>query len=591
MSVPATHNSACAANAIGLRRIADPIFLRRIAYDGRVPGGPAREGRMADVGFLLQTVLILLAAVCFVPLFQWLRLGPVLGYLVAGAVIGPSGLALIKELEPTQALAELGVVFLLFTVGLELPLARFRVIPPRMFGLGVAQIVVTAAAVGAAVLAIGGTATAAIVVGGGLALSSTTIVLRLLSDRGDLNSRFGRSTLAVLLVQDLAVGPLLVAVVALGGASGSIGVTLGLAALKAALAVALIVGLGRYVVPWLCGRAAATRLPEVFAALTLMIVLCAALATHIAGLTMGFGAFLAGMLLAETSYRHQVAAEIQPFRGLLLGLFFITVGMAANLELAGRQIGPIVLMALGLLIGKAVLLGALGRLFGLTKAQALQMGLLLSQGGEFAFVLLGAGIATGAVTAATGQTLVAVVALTMMATPALAQLARRLATLVDRFEAVGVEETEDLTEQTVDHVVIAGFGRVGRAVGRRLTATNVPFVAVDLDPSNITHAREQGLSVYYGDACRPEVLEAVRVDRARAVVVALNDPKAALQVVSLLRYIFPELKIFVRAYDDAHAEELRRAGANEVVPELVATGDRLAGSILEQADERRRGTG
>ncbi len=546
---------------------------------------------MADVGFLLQTVLILLAAVCFVPLFQWLRLGPVLGYLVAGAVIGPSGLALIKELEPTQALAELGVVFLLFTVGLELPLARFRVIPPRMFGLGVAQIVVTAAAVGAAVLAIGGTATAAIVVGGGLALSSTTIVLRLLSDRGDLNSRFGRSTLAVLLVQDLAVGPLLVAVVALGGASGSIGVTLGLAALKAALAVALIVGLGRYVVPWLCGRAAATRLPEVFAALTLMIVLCAALATHIAGLTMGFGAFLAGMLLAETSYRHQVAAEIQPFRGLLLGLFFITVGMAANLELAGRQIGPIVLMALGLLIGKAVLLGALGRLFGLTKAQALQMGLLLSQGGEFAFVLLGAGIATGAVTAATGQTLVAVVALTMMATPALAQLARRLATLVDRFEAVGVEETEDLTDQTVDHVVIAGFGRVGRAVGRRLTATNVPFVAVDLDPSNITHAREQGLSVYYGDACRPEVLEAVRVDRARAVVVALNDPKAALQVVSLLRYIFPELKIFVRAYDDAHAEELRRAGANEVVPELVATGDRLAGSILEQADERRRGTG
>ncbi|MEE8270226.1 MAG: cation:proton antiporter [Alphaproteobacteria bacterium] len=546
---------------------------------------------MADVGFLLQTVLILLAAVCFVPLFQWLRLGPVLGYLVAGAVIGPSGLALIKELEPTQALAELGVVFLLFTVGLELPLARFRVIPPRMFGLGVAQIVVTAAAVGAAVLAIGGTATAAIVVGGGLALSSTTIVLRLLSDRGDLNSRFGRSTLAVLLVQDLAVGPLLVAVVALGGASGSIGVTLGLAALKAALAVALIVGLGRYVVPWLCGRAAATRLPEVFAALTLMIVLCAALATHIAGLTMGFGAFLAGMLLAETSYRHQVAAEIQPFRGLLLGLFFITVGMAANLELAGRQIGPIVLMALGLLIGKAVLLGALGRLFGLTKAQALQMGLLLSQGGEFAFVLLGAGIATGAVTAATGQTLVAVVALTMMATPALAQLARRLATLVDRFEAVGVEETEDLTEQTVDHVVIAGFGRVGRAVGRRLTATNVPFVAVDLDPSNITHAREQGLSVYYGDACRPEVLEAVRVDRARAVVVALNDPKAALQVVSLLRYIFPELKIFVRAYDDAHAEELRNAGANEVVPELVATGDRLAGSILEQADERRRGPG
>ncbi len=546
---------------------------------------------MADVGFLLQTVLILLAAVCFVPLFQWLRLGPVLGYLVAGAVIGPSGLALIKELEPTQALAELGVVFLLITVGLELPLARFRVIPPRMFGLGVAQIVVTAAAVGAAVLAIGGTTTAAIVVGGGLALSSTTIVLRLLSDRGDLNSRFGRSTLAVLLVQDLAVGPLLVAVVALGGASGSIGVTLGLAALKAALAVALIVGLGRYVVPWLCGRAAATRLPEVFAALTLMIVLCAALATHIAGLTMGFGAFLAGMLLAETSYRHQVAAEIQPFRGLLLGLFFITVGMAANLELAGRQIGPIVLMALGLLIGKAVLLGALGRLFGLTKAQALQMGLLLSQGGEFAFVLLGAGIATGAVTAATGQTLVAVVALTMMATPALAQLARRLATLVDRFEAVGVEETEDLTDQTVDHVVIAGFGRVGRAVGRRLTATNVPFVAVDLDPSNITHAREQGLSVYYGDACRPEVLEAVRVDRARAVVVALNDPKAALQVVSLLRYIFPELKILVRAYDDAHAEELRRAGANEVVPELVATGDRLAGSILEQADERRRGTG
>jgi len=539
---------------------------------------------MAEAGYLFEVVVILLAAVVTVSLFQRLKLGAVLGYLVAGGVIGPAGLSLISELETAQNLAEFGVVFLLFTVGLELPFERIKLMRGRIFALGLGQVLVTTVVIAAVALLAGmSSVTSAVVVGGALALSSTAIVLRLLVDRGELTSQFGRSAFAVLLVQDLLVGLFLVTVLALGQDDMPIGMALGLAALKVVVGVMAILGLGRIVLRHLFAQVAVTREPEIFAALTLFVVIATGLVTKLAGMSMAFGALLAGMLLAETTYRHQVAAEIQPFRGLLLGLFFMTVGMSIDVGFALSNGGAVVLLVVGLLLGKAVLLFGLARLFGLPLAQSLHLGLMLCQGGEFSFVLLGAGVAIGVVAPEVGQLLVVSVALTMMATPFLDRLGRVLAERVERRAVVGIEQAAEQTEQLSNHVVIAGFGRVGAAVAARLRAENIPFLAVDLDPHLIIQARRLGEPVYYGDVTRAEILDAVHIERARALVVAMDNPKAALQLVALMNYIFPDLPVYARARDETHARELEQAGAHTVVPELVATGVKLAGSIVESA--------
>jgi CPA2 family monovalent cation:H+ antiporter-2 len=306
--------------------------------------------------------------------------------------------------------------------------------------------------------------------------------------------------------------------------------------------------------------------------------------TNLAGLSMAFGAFLAGMLFAETHYRHQVGAVIQPFRALLLGLFFITVGMRIDLELTLREGWTIAALVLALLLGKAVLLAGLSRLFGMAWAQALNLGILLAQGGEFAFLLLGVGMATGALGEEDGQLLLVVVALTMGATPFLARFGQALCERVERAEAVRVEDIPGHTEALSDHVVIAGFGRVGQAVAARLESAGVPYIAVDLDPHRIAQARQRGLPVFYGDITRPEILDPLHLERARSIVVAVDNPKAALQLVAMVCYIFPDLEIHARARDDAHAGELEKLGAHVVVPELVATGVKLAGSILDAMD-------
>ncbi|MFQ5775529.1 MAG: cation:proton antiporter [Kiloniellaceae bacterium] len=539
---------------------------------------------MPEAGYLLEVIVILLAAVVGVLLFQRLRLGSILGYLVAGAVVGPTGLGLVAAVETTRALAALGVVFLLFTVGLELPFERIKVMRGSVFGLGAAQVILTGLAIGAAAVAAGQTVFAAGVIGAGLSLSSTAIVLGLLSERGQITTRVGRSAFAVLLVQDLAVAPFLVAVLALGQGEATALSALGIAALKMLIAVIALLGVGRIVLRHVFWPVAAIRDPEIFAAFTLLIVLCAGLLTRLAGLSMALGAFLAGMLLAETHYRHQVGAVIRPFRGLLLGLFFVTVGMSIDLELAVRQGWIIAALLVALLVGKAAILVILARLFGVAWAQALYLGILLAQGGEFAFVLLGAGMAGGVVPGAQGQLLLVVVGLSMVATPLLARLGAEVARRVERAEAVGVEETAAGVEALRDHIVIAGFGRVGGAVAARLEAAGVPFVAVDMDPHRIAQARQRGLPVYYGDITRPEILAALHVERARSLVVAIDDPKAAAQLVGLVCYIFPNLKVYARARDDAHARELQKLGAHTVVPELVETGFALAGSIIGAMD-------
>ena len=536
---------------------------------------------MAEVGYLRDVIVILLAAIVTVLLFQRLGFGAVIGYLVAGAVIGPGVLGLVGDLETVRAIAELGVVFLLFTVGLELPYERIRLIGWRFAALGLLQVALSTLALALLAMALGFSPLAATAIGAALALSSTAIVLRMLSERGELTSRFGRSAFAVLLVQDLALGPILVVTLALGIGGDSLWSNLGFAALKMALAVMGILGLGLIVLRHAVWPIPRFQEPEIFAAMTLLIVLASGLATHLAGLSMGFGAFLAGMLLAETRYRLQVAAEIQPFRGLLLGLFFMTVGMSIDPALALEHAGTLSLLVLALLVSKTLILAGLARVLGLPRAESLRLGLLLSQGGEFGFVLLGAAVVGGLITLTESQPLVLAVALTMLVTPLLARLALGLAHRIERASAPRPEDSEAETEALGDHVVVAGFGRVGSAVTERLQADGVTWVAVDLNTHRIAQARERGLPVYFGDATRPEILAALHVERARAVIVAVDDPNAALRLVSFLRYLFPEMRILARAKNDAHAKALRDAGAATAVPELVATGVKLATTILQ----------
>ena len=540
---------------------------------------------MHDAGYLLQVIVILFAAVIGVVASLRLNLGSVLGYLIAGAVIGPAGLALIENLETTRALAEFGVVFLLFMIGLELPFERLKVMSPAVFGLGVAQVLVTATAIAAVAMAAGLPAVPAAVIGGGLALSSTAIVMQLLAERSEITTRFGRAAFAVLIVQDLAVAPFLVVVVALGQGTDAVPTALGLAVLKMIVAVIAILGAGRIILRHVFWPVAEIRNPEIFAALTLFVVLATGLVTELAGMSMAFGAFMAGMLLAETNYRHQVGAVIQPLRGLLLGLFFVTVGMGIDLALALEQFGLIVLLLVGLLLGKGLILGVLALAAGLARAQALRLGLVLAEGGEFAFVLLGAGMVGGILDPEIGQVLLVVVGLSLIATPFLARLGALAAQRLERAQAEEVGEQAIEAEHRAGHVVIAGFGRVGRAVAARLQAAEISFVAVDFDPHSIAQARTSGLPVYYGDVTRPEILAALNVENARSIVVALGDPGTTDQVVALVSYIFPDLKVYARARDDVHARELRNMGAHIVVPELVETGFSLARSLIDAMGE------
>jgi CPA2 family monovalent cation:H+ antiporter-2 len=541
---------------------------------------------VAEQNFIIEAAIVLAAAIVGVLLAERLKLGSVLGYLVAGLVIGPAGLAFVTDVEATRTLAELGVVFVLFMVGLELPLERIRVMPPAILGLGGGQILITGALIAGIVVALGGPASAAVVVGASLALSSTAIVLRLLSDRRELNSRFGRAAFGILIMQDLVVGPLIVGVLALGQGPKSVAPAL-VRLLKAIVAMALILGVGRLALRPIFAPVAAARRPEIFAALTLLVVLAAGIATQAAGLSMAFGALLAGMLVADSPYRHQVAVEIQPFRGLLLGLFFMTVGMSLDVAVLRQHIMTILLLTVALVAGKTLVLAGIARLAMLPTGQALRLGLLLSQGGEFAFVLLGVGFGERILSLGDRQQLVVVVILSMMLTPLLAEAGRFLAPRIER-RTYGHAEAVPEMVGLKNHVIIAGYGRVGRAVAQRLTAAGITWVALDLDPHRVTQARRQGLHVHFGDADRPEILEAFAVEHARAVVVAVDNPKVALQLTALLHYVLPQIPILARAYDEAHAAELEHAGAAHVIPEPAPIGAKIAELILKGTgvDER-----
>lgn len=545
---------------------------------------------------LRETLLFLALVGILVPLLERLRVNQVLAFLAVGALLGPYGLGELAADYPwlgyvsfareagVLALAEVGVLFLLFRIGLELSLARLWALRRWVFGAGTLQVLLSALAIGAVAMAFGNAVDAALVLGLVLALSSTAVVVQLLVQQRALGTPMGQAAFSVLLLQDLAVVPLLVLVAVLGapGSETSLGAALGLATLKAAVAITLIYMLGRAVVRPVFNLLANTRRPEVFTALTLLTALGIGAVTHAAGLSMAMGAFLAGLLLSETEFRHEVEVTIDPFKGLLLGLFFMTVGMGIDFGALLRDPLLIPASVIGLVLIKAAVVTALFRGFGLSWGRAAEGGLLLGPAGEFAFIVLGSAVVLGLVARPVGDFMLLVVGLSMALTPLLARLGRALSQVLDRHEAPAAAQPAAAVPLDQPHVIIAGCGRVGRLLGELLEAEQVPHVAIDADAARVAALRRAGVPVHYGDASRAELLNAVHADRAVALVLTMDEPAAAMHAVRGIRAQYPDLPVFARARDEAHAAALRAAGATLVVPETLESSLQLAGVVLQQ---------
>jgi len=541
---------------------------------------------MENHGFLFEIVLLLTAAIVAVVVFERLRVSPMLGYLASGMIIGPSGLALIADVETIGVVGELGVVMLLFSIGLELSIRRLKLMRWEVFGLGGAQFLLTGLIIGGIAAGLGASPKAAFVIGAGLALSSTAIVLQLLSERGEVATKVGRVGFSVLLLQDLAVVPLLAVVPILGGAARDTDWSqVGLAIVKAALALTLIMVAGRLVLQPIYRTVARDHGHEIFIALTLLAVLGTGWATEQAGLSLTLGAFLAGLLLAETEFRHQIEADIKPFQGLLMGLFFMAIGMQVDLAAAARNWWLVGTLAVTLIVLKTVILYLLCRvLVKLPVFLSLRVGMTLAQGGEFAFILIGAAALSGFVPEPMKQVCLVVVSITMIATPFLASAGKLLADRFERFTPVGLAALEQDNIDLARHVVIAGFGRVGRIVARLLEARRLPYVAIDNNAANVLDGRSKGLPVYFGHAAQRELLWSVGVDRASAIVVTMGEARTALELVAMLKHRLPELPIIARARDSDHARDLLDLGADIAVPETLEASLVLGAAALRQHD-------
>ncbi|MBN8530502.1 MAG: cation:proton antiporter [Alphaproteobacteria bacterium] len=531
---------------------------------------------------LLDVVLLLAAAVAVVLVFKRLKASPVLGYLVAGGMIGPYGFRLVTDLDAMGALAEFGVVFLLFVIGLELTMERLRAMRTHVFGFGTLQMASCGAGLALAAACFGSSLNQAIIIGGGLALSSTAVVMQVLADRGEQTSQLGRLSLAALLLQDFAVVPLLVLVPLLATQSDNVSGLMLHAGLKALVALVLIIIAGRLLLQPVFRLIASARSEDLFSTATLLIVLAAAWATEHAGLSLALGAFLAGVLVAETAYHHQVAADIMPFKGIFLGLFFMSIGMGVDVNAMLPKLPIILAMTAGLLLIKGALIAALCRLFRFSLGLSLRTGLVLAQGGEFAFVLFTLAGKVNLLSPELAQMLSVTVTLSMAVTPLLADFGNWLANVLDKRSRSALATTLAANESSdvSNHIVIAGFGRMGQTVARMLVAEQQNFIILDTDPKAVTEGRKRGKPVYYGNASHMDVLASVGMERARAVVITVSDPEVAERIVSSVRRFYPDLPIIARARDLKQGLALRQAGASVTVPETFEASLQLGGALL-----------
>jgi CPA2 family monovalent cation:H+ antiporter-2 len=535
----------------------------------------------------LQIILLLLAvAVLTVTLFRRLHLPPILGYLIVGILVGPFGGGLITSSEDTRFLAEFGVVFLLFTIGLEFSLPQMIAMKGSVFGLGGSQVALTGAVIGLLAWLLGLSPQAAIITGAILALSSTAIVIKQLSEQVELNSEHGRLGVSILLFQDLAVIPLLVVIPILAGDSESGGlIPLFLAVVKAALVFVAIMSIGHWLLRPLFHEIARARSAELFTLTVLLVSLTAAWLTHEAGLSLALGAFLAGMMLGETEYRHQIEADIRPFQDVFLGLFFVTVGMRVDLLSLLPILHWVMLLSLGLILFKGLVILLLVSVSGRSTASALRSGLLLAQGGEFGFVLLDLSLGHGLLANEASQLLFAAIIISMACSPFLIRHNRRLSEILCQMRSghgvdSGMPEIEKEARDLERHVIICGYGRIGQNIGRLLSQEGFPYVALDLDPTVVREAHEAGEPVHFGDTVRHEILQAAGLERASAVVLTFEDHSSAMKILAHVNERSQAPPVLVRTKDDSHMEELERAGAAEVMPEAVEASLMMGGQLL-----------
>ncbi len=528
---------------------------------------------------LQESIIYLLAAIISVPISKRLGFGSVLGYLCAGILIGPFGFGFIHEPEHILHFAELGVVFLLFIIGLELKPARLWIMRKMVFGLGTAQVLVSAAVIAALAWLYGLEAQTSVVVGLILALSSTAFVLQMLAEKKQLSTQFGRAAFSILLLQDLAVIPLIALLPLLGDRAGldsgfdpvEVGMMIG-------TLVLLIVG-GRLALKPVLSTVAAAGIPELFTATALLVVIGSALLMEFAGMSMVLGAFIAGMLLADSEYRHQLEADIAPFKGLLLGLFFIAVGMSVNISLLLDIPGRIMLLVAGLMVSKAVVLIVLARLFGMCdRRNALSLAAVMSQGGEFAFVLFALAARERLVPAGVIDELILAVAVSMLLTPFVYLLNERFSAKLGKAES---PQFDDIPEEEHE-VIIAGFGRVGQIVGRLLQSINKPFTALEIDSSQVDIVRSYGNSVHFGDAARPEVLRAAGAAHAKILVLATADMETSLHIAETAKRQFPNLTIIARAHNRRHAHKLMDVGVDKIFRDTLLSSLAMGESVLEK---------
>lgn len=540
-----------------------------------------------------ESLVFLGTAAIVVPLFRRLKISPVIGFLGAGILLGPSALGKFGDLSPVlkaltfsevdemKLFAELGVVFLLFMIGLELSFERLNRMRKLVFGLGALQVTICGLALAAIAVAMGEDFASASVIGGALALSSTAIVIPVLLERKRLRVAAGRATFSILLFQDLMIAPLLF-MVAMLGTDGMSGFNAGAlyALLPAILGLILIVGIGRFLLRPLFRQVAYARSPEFFMAACLLVVIGTSVLAAASGLPMTLGAFMAGLLLAETEYRRQIEVTIEPFKGLLLGLFFVSTG--ASLDIARIVQNPLPLLGLtaGLILIKWVLTYAAGRMAGVSREVARESALVLAPGGEFAFVMLGAAMAGGIVSKATGGDLMIAVTLSMLLIPSLASAAVRVVKPDPEADLYGLRDLAPPPDDGDAPVLIAGFGRVGKLVSELLVRHKIPFVAVDGDAKLVAGERENNVPIYWGNASDAELLRRCGIARARGLVVTMDNPQAVERVVQAARLERKDLVIVARARDADHAHHLYELGASDAIPETIEASLQLSESLL-----------
>jgi len=527
------------------------------------------------MNLLQEAVIYLFAALILVPISRKLGFGSVLGYLAAGMIIGPFGLGLIKDAEHILHFAELGVVFLLFVIGLELQPSRLWVLRKMIFGLGGTQVMISAGAIAAVGFAFGLALNEAVLVGFILALSSTAFVLQMLAEKKELMTTHGRAAFAILLFQDLAVIPL-IAILPMFGAAAGQGVEFADLLIAVATIGGLIVG-GHYLLRPVLRVAARTEIPEIFTATALLVVIGAALLMQAAGMSMVLGAFIAGMLLADSEYRHELEADISPFKGLLLGLFFIAVGMSVNLGLLLQLPGTIMLVVLCLMVVKAAVLFPLARVYGICDTKgAASLAVVLSQGGEFAFVLFAIVARQQILQTELIDQLILAVAISMLLTPIVYLLNEKV---VSRLHKEDEPEYDQMEEQH-HAVIIAGFGRIGQIVGRLLTVVGQQFTALEIDATQVDVVRKYGNIVHYGDASKLELLRAAGAGQAKLFVLAIDDIEASVKTAHTVIRHFPDLTIVARARNRRHEYHLMDLGVKHIFRETLLSSLAMSEQVL-----------